>query len=167
MLISIIFRDVIRFLLVYALVLLAISSAIHVLLQISDSVTQVYQSTADTVFVVFNLVIGMSDILTDTVEDGMQSVGRTSDYIKAFYILYIILGTVIMLNLLIALMNDSYSDILREKKTDWRIDSIQIGMELERSLPMIRIFSPVSTKYGILCESVRVTLSLFSVTTSM
>ena len=150
MLLSIIFRDVIRFLIVYMFVLLAISLAIHVLFQISNTVTDVYQTTGDTTFVIFNVMTGMGDLFTDEVEDGMQAVGRTSDFIKAFYVLYIVLGTVIMLNLLIAMMNDSYSKVLLEKKIDWRIDSIKIGMELERSLPIVRVLSPVSTEYGIL-----------------
>ena len=148
MLLSIILRDVFRFLLVYMFVLLSISLAIHVIFQASEDLTKVYPTPGATVFLIFNLMMGMGELFDDTLDESLRSVNRTSDFIKTFYLLYIVLGSLVMLNVLIAMMNDSYSRVLREGSINWRIDSIRIGMEIERSLSLSRVFSSVSTTYG-------------------
>ncbi|XP_033732060.1 transient receptor potential cation channel subfamily A member 1-like [Pecten maximus] len=135
MLVNMIMRDVFRFLIFFSFVLLAFSFALHTLFQISTSIVNTYTDPFETIFLAFNMMIGMAELFDGTIESGMESVGRTATFAKAIYILYILLSTIILLNLLIAMMNDSYSDILRHQKVTWRVESVQIGIGIENMFP--------------------------------
>ena len=148
MLLSMILRDVVRFIIVYLFVLLAFGFAFHVLFQISSDVVQDYRTPGDTLFLSFNMMIGMGELFDGTFETNMATVGRNVTYVKVFYLLYIILSTIILLNLLIAMMNDSYSNILKEQQVTWRIDSVSLGVDLETSFPASRFFANVSIEQG-------------------
>ena len=148
MLLSMILRDVVRFIIVYLFVLLAFGFAFHVLFQVSSDVVQDYETPGDTLFLSFNMMIGMGELFDDTFASNMNTAGRTVTYLKVFYLLYIILSTIILLNLLIAMMNDSYSNILKEQQVTWRIDSVSLGVDIETSFPASKIFSNVSIVQG-------------------
>ena len=148
MLLSMILRDVVRFLVVYLFVLLAFGFAFHVLFQVSSAVVSDYATPGDTLFLSFNMMIGMGELFDDSLETNMDAVGRSILYLKIFYLIYIILSTVILLNLLIAMMNDSYSSILQEQKVTWRIESVSLGVAIETSFPMSRLFSNVTMYQG-------------------
>ena len=46
--------------------------------------------------------------------------------------------------MLIAMMNDSYSQTLAVQKYHWRVDSVQIGVNIERLLPWLpKLFSKI------------------------
>ena len=148
MLLSMILRDVVRFIIVYLFVLLAFGFAFHVLFQISSAVVADYATPGDTLFLSFNMMIGMGELFDGVFENNMSAVGRTVTYLKVLYLLYIILSTIILLNLLIAMMNDSYSNILREQQVTWRIDSVSLGVAIETSFPASKAFSNVSIMNG-------------------
>jgi ankyrin repeat protein len=135
MLRTMITRDIIRFLVFYMIVWFAFSFAFHAVFQISQEIADVYPTAGDTLFMVFNLMIGMAELFDDTYENGMVSVGRSTSYSKVLYMFYIILSTIILLNLLIAMMNDSYSSILAHERVIWRIDAMDIGINIEKTLP--------------------------------
>jgi ankyrin repeat protein len=148
MLLSMIIRDVLRFIIVYLFVLMAFAFTFHVLFQVSADISENYESPFDTMFLTFNMMIGMGELFDDSFETGMTAVGRTTTYVKVIYLLYMILGTIVLLNLLIAMMNDSYSQILAQKQVTWRIDSVRMGVEIESSFPLSRIFSTVKIQHG-------------------
>ncbi|KAL4229513.1 hypothetical protein ACF0H5_012553 [Mactra antiquata] len=143
MLLSMIFRDVLRFIIVYLFVILAFGFAFHVIFQISADVVADYPSPADTLFLAFNMMIGMGELFDGVYETNMRNVNRDVVYSKILYLIYIILGTIILLNLLIAMMNDSYSMILRENQVTWRIESVSLGVDIESHLPISRKFASV------------------------
>ncbi|XP_061175794.1 ankyrin-3-like [Saccostrea echinata] len=144
MILNMIVSDVRRFLIVYACVLLAFAFALHALFQISASIANTYPTFADTVFLVFNIMVGMGEIFDDNFETGMTDVGRTTGFIKVVYVVYLVLATIVLLNMLIAMMNDSYSQTLAVQKYHWRVDSVQIGVSIERLLPWLpRMFSKI------------------------
>lgn len=133
MLLNIIFTAFFRFLLVCMFVLLAFAFAFHVLFQVSTDVVRDYATLWDTLFLSFNLMTGKDVLFDGTLEDNMFAAGRTVTYIKVFYVIYIILSNIILLNLLIAMMNKSYSKILMKKEVIWRIDSMRLGVYIEKT----------------------------------
>ena len=142
-------KDVLKFLFVYLFVLLAFSFCVHVLFQVSPGLISTYPSPLDTMFLFFNLMIGMGELFDGTVSTNLAVVGRSSLYIKILYIIYMILGTIVLLNLLIAMMNDSYSDILRRRQLAWRIESVQLGVDIEKSNPWCtKLFSSAKIHHG-------------------
>ncbi|XP_033732061.1 uncharacterized protein LOC117321665 [Pecten maximus] len=134
MLLSMLSRDVLRFILVFLFVLLAFSFAFHTLFQLSSDIVNVYTYPFDTMFLVFNTMVGMADIFTDHLDAAMITAGRTTTFLKVMYVVYIVFSTIILLNLLIAMMNDSYSNILNNQQVLWRVDSIKIGINVENLL---------------------------------
>lgn len=153
MLISMIFRDVSRFIIVYLFVILAFGFAFHVLFQVSTAISNDYPTPADTLFLTFNMMIGMGELFDGTFESNMESAGRDTVYSKVLYLIYIILGTIVLLNLLIAMMNDSYSMILKENQITWRIESVSLGVDIESNFPASRVFSRVKIMRGDLGQS--------------
>ncbi|XP_021362394.1 uncharacterized protein LOC110456149 [Mizuhopecten yessoensis] len=135
MLVNMVARDVLRFLVVFSFVLLAFGFALHVAFQISPDIANTYSDPAETLFMTFNLMIGMAELFDDSFETGMSGVGRSATFAKAIYLVYILLSTIVLLNLLIAMMNDSYSDILLHQKVNWRVESIQIAIGVEHLFP--------------------------------
>ena len=148
MLMSMILRDVVRFIIVYLFVIMAFGFAFHVLFQVSESVATDYPTPGDTLFLTFNMMIGMGELFDGTFETNMAAAGRSPTYAKVFYLVYIILSTIILLNLLIAMMNDSYSMILNENRVTWRIESVSMGVEIESTFPIARAFPRVKMKHG-------------------
>jgi len=148
MLLSMILRDVVKFLIVYLFVILAFGFAFHALFQVSAETVQKYISPGETLFLTFNMMIGMGELFDGTFEADMALVGRTATYAKFLYLVYIILSTIILLNLLIAMMNDSYSMILKENQVTWRIESVSLGVEIESSFPIARHFTNVNIHQG-------------------
>lgn len=137
MLRNMVVRDIFRFLVFYTIVWFAFTFAFHAIFQISESIVDTYPTPGDTLFMVFNLMIGMAEIFDDNYEDGMSAVGRSTAYSKVLYMFYIVSSTIILLNLLIAMMNDSYSSILAHERVIWRIDAVEIGMNIEKTIPWI------------------------------
>nr|XP_022298839.1 uncharacterized protein LOC111107780 [Crassostrea virginica] len=145
MILNMIVSDVRRFFIVYICVLLAFAFALHTLFQISMSIAETYPTIADTIFLVFNIMVGMGELFDDNFERGMSDVGRSAWFTKAIYVIYLILATIVLLNMLIAMMNDSYSQTLAVQKYHWRVDSVQIGVNIERLFPWLpKTFSKIS-----------------------
>ena len=144
MLIHMIFNDVFRFAIVFGFVLVAFSFAFHALFQVSDSIATTYETPGDTLFLSFNMMLGMAEIFDADFDSGMAAVGRTATFAKVVYLFYIALSAIILLNLLIAMMNDSYSTILRGQKVAWRMDAILLGIGVEKLMPwFLRVFGRV------------------------
>ena len=130
-------RDIVRFLVVYFFVLLAFSFALHALFQISQNVSDTYPTPMHTMFAVFNLMVGMWELFDDNFEQGYDNVGRSSVYVKIVYIFYICMATIILINLLIAMMNDSYTNVNSAQGQIWRVGSIQLALQIDRSVPIL------------------------------
>ena len=90
------------------------------------------------------MMIGMGDIFYDGFDDNPNST-----FIKILYLFYIISTTVILLNLLIAMMTDSYAAVKAREGTTWRVDSVRLAVELEKSMPFLpRIFKLLGIKHN-------------------
>ncbi|RUS84140.1 hypothetical protein EGW08_008114 [Elysia chlorotica] len=150
-------RDVVKFLFVFLFVLLGFGFAFHVFFQASTSVVKLYPTPADTLFLMFNMLIGQDYVFeTGDVEAGMSAADRSTLFLKILYVLYMILGTIVLLNLLIAMMNDSYHKTLKKQKVVWRIESVQLGIDIEKIFPKtFPIFSKVKVNKGYICPADR------------
>lgn len=147
MLMNIVTRDVIRFLFFYFWVLVAFSIAFHALFQISSTVSDHYPNVASTMFLVFNILVGMGELFDGTFEQGMSDVQRNVVFPKVLYIVYVCLSTIILFNFLIAMMNDTYQSILQHHQIRWRLDSVRVGIDMEKIMPSVtNLFSQFTVK---------------------
>ena len=134
---EIIIRDIIRFLTVYFIFLLAFSFAFYALFQACPKVAREYPTPVHAIFLAFNLMLGMGDIFEPTFQENFDEVGRSTVPIKLVYVVYMIMSTILLLNLLIAMMNDSYQSIQTKHETTWRVGAVKLGLEWEKMLPAI------------------------------
>jgi len=51
---------------------------------------------------------------------------------------YLCVSAIIMLNLLIAMMNSTYSLVSSTRATTWRIESLRTALWFERKMPLIK-----------------------------
>ncbi|XP_012935889.1 transient receptor potential cation channel subfamily V member 6 [Aplysia californica] len=145
----------VKFAVVYLFVLMAFSFAFHALFQVSQSAADTYPTPFYTLFLMFNMMIGMEYVFEDgTLEGNLKAEGRSALTLKIFYIIYMLLATIVLLNLLIAMMNDSYQAILQRSQMAWRIESVKLGVDLEKSIPFtFQAFSKVRLFNGFICKS--------------
>ncbi|XP_067686489.1 transient receptor potential cation channel subfamily A member 1-like [Haliotis asinina] len=132
---NMIIRDVMKFIFIYLFVLLGFSFALHVLFQASSQVIASYPNPLHTMFLTFNLMLGMADLFDEAFETNMSLAGRHTVYAKIIFLVYMVLAAIVLLNLLIAMMNTSYSAILQKQTLSWRIESVQLGIDLEKAVP--------------------------------
>ena len=87
-------------------------------------------------------MLGMADIFTGDFDNIFHTIGlgHVAGYARIVYIVYIVLTTIILLNLLIAMMTDSYAEVKAREGTTWRVGSIRLAIQLERAMPFIPKF---------------------------
>ncbi|XP_041756387.1 transient receptor potential cation channel subfamily V member 4-like isoform X2 [Coregonus clupeaformis] len=141
---KILFKDLFRFLLVYLLFMIGYASALVSLLTVCPGPEEVcpekggcptYPQCRDTntfskfLLDLFKLTIGMGDL---------DMVSKTQ-YPAVFLILlvtYIILSFVLLLNMLIALMGETVSQVSKESKKIWKLQWATTILDIERSFPV-------------------------------
>ena len=138
MLKNIVIRDISRFLFIYLFILLAFSFAFQAILFLAPAdVMSEYPSVIHIMFTVFNLMIGMADLFTDSISNGVDKYGRAGAYLRLTYLFYISFTTIILLNVLIAMMTDSYVGVKSREGFTWRVGSVRMAMHMETALPFI------------------------------
>lgn len=125
----ILFRDMLRFGFIYLFILLAFSFAYAALVQ---AIPTLKLGGADSIFLVFNWMIGMTDFETDA--DEFKLVDKWEPMVKIVYSSYIILSTIVLINLLIAMMSDSYAHVRRMSEVMWKVGSLRLPLEFEEGL---------------------------------
>ncbi|KAK7489491.1 hypothetical protein BaRGS_00019290 [Batillaria attramentaria] len=142
-------KDIIKFLGIYTFVLLAFSFAIHAMFVTVAEASQKYPTPIHTMFTVFDLMIGMGNLFDGNL-DTMDVPTYKMSYLKVVYVTYRVLATILLLNMVIAMMNDSYSAILHQHVLDWRLDSVKLGCTIEKAIPIsTRIFSQIKFMKGL------------------
>ncbi len=152
MLSYIIVRDITRFLLIYAFVMFAFGLALHVCFLVSPAMAEEHPTAADSVFMTFDLMIGMGEIFGDDFDEVYGGDGGPVWFVKLLYVMYMILGTVILLNLLIAMLSDTYNDIKSKEGTTWRVGSVRLALTIEQTMPWVR---RMITKMGLLTQTIK------------
>ena len=145
MLKNIIIRDMTRFLFLYLLVMFGFALAFECFFSLPGStLSESYPDAWSIYFVTFNMMIGMGDIFDENLDSHPNST-----FIKVLYLFYIILTTVILLNLLIAMMTDSYAAVKAREGTTWRVGSVRLAVDLEKSMPFLpKVFKFLGIKHN-------------------
>jgi len=126
------FRDVSKFALIYSFILMAFAFAFYALIQ---AIPVMQMNAWDTLFTVFNWMIGMADFETDPTS--INELAKSEPMIRVVYCIYIIMSTIVLLNLLIAMMSDSYSEVKEKSSVTWKVGSLKLAIETERLFPFL------------------------------
>ena len=145
MLKNIVIRDMTRFLFLYLLVMFGFALAFECFFALPNStLSDSYPDAWSIYFVTFNMMIGMGDIFDDNLD-----AHPNATFIKVLYLFYIILTTVILLNLLIAMMTDSYAAVKAREGTTWRVGSVRLAVDLEKNMPFLpKVFKFLGIKHN-------------------
>ena len=136
MLKKIIMTDMTKFLMLYVVVLLAFSFGFQALLWVIPSIRATFPDAADYMFMTFSIMVGQESLFAGLEEAETLGFIGLEWTTKIVYVFYILLTTVILLNLLIAMMSDSYSDVRSREGTNWRVGSVKLALQLEKSIPI-------------------------------
>lgn len=144
---NMVFRNVVECFTVYICLLLAIALALHTLFQISSSIAEKYPTVGDTLFLLFNIMLGMGELFDDNFESGMSTAGRSASTAKGLYVIYLLLATIGLLNVLIAMMNETFSRTLAVQKCCGRVEALRRGIGIARlSQCLPKMFSKIEQR---------------------
>ena len=131
MLKHIIIRDVTRFLFIYVFLLAGFGFAMHALFHIAQDVGNEYPTAWHSLFFTFNLLVGMGDLNFDHAFDASyKAVGSSSIYVKIVYTIYMIIATVVLLNMLIAMLSQTYAGVVEHEGSTWRVGSLRLALQV-------------------------------------
>jgi len=137
----IVLRDITRFVVMYAFVLLGFGFAFHALFQLSPAIASPLGSPFNTLFIAFNVMLGMGDSPVDSSFDEMyEASGGYPPFVKWVYVIYVTISTIILLNLLIAMMTDTFADIKVKDTATWQVGRLKLALRIERDLPFLHAF---------------------------
>ena len=127
----VIFGDLLRFLTVLFVIVIGFSSAINILMQTVQSEEGVPEKLAtirNSFYTMFRIMIGVEDY--DFVVQSPYSF-----LIKVFYIMFVVLTTVMLMNMLIAQIGDTYAMVAIDKDIVWLKLRCSVILLLERRMP--------------------------------
>jgi Ion transport protein len=150
----IILRDITRFLVMYVFVLLGFGLAFFALFQISPTQATENGTIWDTMFTMFNLMVGLGSPLDSNFSSTYAAAGGNPTFVYWIYILYIAIASIIMMNLLVAMMSDTFANIKSNEGTTWQVGSLQLALSIERSLPILQKLLQCSGRNSIQYDSV-------------
>lgn len=136
---TIMIKDLTRFVYIYIFVLISFGYAIHVLIQINTTAKPQLSSSTSTIYLTFYQMLSPGNVL-DITEDPMYWDGglhRGASMLRAVYATYSILSSVVLMNMLIAMMNSTYSDVKSVRLTAWRFESLRMAVWVERKFMII------------------------------
>jgi hypothetical protein len=128
----IIYEDVIRFAILYGFIVVGFSCAMHVLFFNFEAQLNEQPSILDTIYQVIKISVGIGDVLDSDLDFNDTNYQTRSGWagLKVLYIVFILIGNVILLNILIAMMSHRYEDIVSRETITWRYDYVSYIMKL-------------------------------------
>jgi hypothetical protein len=82
-------------------------------------------------------MVGLGSPLGNFDDATYRQAGGNPTFVYWVYILYIAIASVIMMNLLVAMMSDTFANIKSNEGTTWKVGSLQLALSIERSLPIL------------------------------
>ncbi len=137
MLANIFVRDVVRFFFLYMFILLGFGFAFETLIQLSVDLQEEFPDTAIVFQQTFGMMIGAGDLMVEDIDTRFSNHGYSATYFKFLYLTYALVTVVVLLNLLIAMMSDSYAEVKEREGTSYRVESIAMAIRLEKSIPIL------------------------------
>ncbi|KAK3083559.1 hypothetical protein FSP39_025504 [Pinctada imbricata] len=134
-------KDIFLFFVIYFILLIAFSSAYAAIFwkdiehRSEYDTFQLFQDVIQSGFVVLNLMWGLEDLFYDVVNKESTTFVDKLIISKIFFTICFIFSTIILMNMLIARMNDTYNKVSKKQKILRRIDTILIGEQIVRFFP--------------------------------
>jgi ankyrin repeat protein len=125
-------KDVMRIICIYALVLTGFSLAIYVcILVVSPSA----ETVTDTFFETFGQMFGAADVFganADNRQFDRLNASVEAPLIRGLIAFYMLISTIILINVLIAMINQSYNDLYAESELLWNYENVKMLVDISR-----------------------------------
>lgn len=146
MLRSIVSRDIVRITFVFIFILMAFSYAIYALFLVSPEAVAMYPTPAATVFLLFNLMVYIASLFDADFNAAFAGAGKNEYfvYVQVVYIMFIVIANLTFINIMIAMLSDTYGDILSQQGITWRVNSLRHAFGVNRALPFLWRFFATS-----------------------
>lgn len=126
---AIIINDVLKLASILIFVVLGFSFAIHSLEQ--TGVPSTNRTLTETMYLTFASTLNLGDLFDDTMGDSaFAQVGGNLDLLRVVFIAYLIAAFLILFNVLIAMMSDTYQQNNRNARAVWRYDVLKVSLAL-------------------------------------
>jgi hypothetical protein len=136
---NIVLSDILRFFMVYIFVNIGFSFGFHVLLHLVNSEDEMLKHQSSPLLSVFynlKLFTNPADIFEIShFEYFTSSAGLF--YVRVAFLTYSFVSGLILVNILIAMMNDSYTRVNETERITWRVGSLRQAMAVFRAFPFI------------------------------
>ena len=136
---QILLKDITRFIYIYIFILISFGYAIHAIMQADYHLDPDYRSPTSTIYLTFYRMLSPEAILDVSVSEDYKRSGGSVAVLRAICSVYSILSTVVLMNMLIAMMNSTYSDVSSMKSAAWRLESLRMALWLERHFPLRKL----------------------------
>ncbi|XP_046330336.2 transient receptor potential cation channel subfamily V member 6-like [Haliotis rufescens] len=141
--------DVVKVILVYVVFLLGFALALHSQFLDAPNTVAKYRTPLQTMFLLFNVMLGITEMWDGNMEGQLEASGTAPVFSQLLYSGYILLVTILLLNLLIAMMVKSYTSANYEHPVSWKVESIQLGLMVENAAPWLsRLLGTGSIRSG-------------------
>ena len=108
---QILLKDITRFIYIYIFILISFGYAIHAIMQADYHLDPDYRSPTSTIYLTFYRMLSPEAILDVSVSEDYKRSGGSVAILRAICSAYSVLSTVVLMNMLIAMMNSTYSDV--------------------------------------------------------
>ncbi|XP_043926829.1 transient receptor potential cation channel subfamily V member 6-like [Protopterus annectens] len=126
---KIIFGDLLQWFCLLFISIIGFSTAFHIIFQTLDLNSYIYfQDYSMTLYTTVELLMGLIDLPVDPNKS-------TPVIVFIMYVLYMIFAYLLMLNLLIAMMDDTFWRIAQEREQLWKVQIAASILLLEQRLP--------------------------------
>lgn len=158
---NIVLTDILRFFMVYIFIVIGFAFGFHVLLKLAydDELLQDMEqsqpqsllpsgsgrrtvvnmqpiSALSTLFTNLRLFMSPSEIIDDEIFSKFKGTG-TLLYVRTAFLFYCFFSGLILINILIAMMNDSYTRVSATERITWRVTSLRQAMYVFRAFPFV------------------------------
>ena len=119
-------------------VLCAYVFAFYTLLLLSGINLSSCDAIYDCFFYAFNLMFDHNYSWGDEVEVQLKPYGIDSFFLKTLFLSYILITAIVFLNILIAMMTDTYTRTQENSEKQWKINSLVRSIKREKKMPILR-----------------------------
>ena len=134
----IIIKDITKFMFFFVFIFLGFSFAQHALFLHSLAYVLEHPTLLYTFFYVFQMMISIADPFAAAYDHDLRNAGIDVAFPKIIYVIFMIINAIILLNILIAMITDSYVNLKSKEVAQWRLANLKLAIDLEKNLSRLK-----------------------------
>ena len=154
----IILKDIVKFMVFFVFIFLGFCFAQQAMFLHSQSYKEDFPTLVYTSFYVFQMMLGVANPFSADYDHDLYVAGLEVAFPKVIYVVFMIITAVVLLNLLIAMMSDTYANVKVREGTIWRISNMKLAIGLEKHLRGLKYLMRAPTQKELIISMETMTL---------